>query len=125
MKMLVDDLIKRGIYPPLIIRFSDILKHKVEELNNCFLSAIKEYEYKGDYRAVFPIKTNQQKQVAESVLKYGGSYKYGLEAGCNASFMVFDSTDFYDVFVNNRIRKLVFSLGRLVVVNYAESRVIP
>lgn len=84
---LVEDLIKRGIYPPMIIRFSDILKRKVEEINNCFLSAIKEYGYQGDYRAVFPIKTNQQKQVAESVVRYGEAYQYGLEAGSKAELI--------------------------------------
>jgi len=87
LKELVHDLIRRGINPPIILRFSDILRRKVEEINNCFQSAIKEYEYKGDYRAVFPIKTNQQKHVAESVLKFGNSYKYGLEAGSKAEFI--------------------------------------
>lgn len=87
LKELVDDLVKRGIYPPLIIRFSDILKRKVEEINRCFHSAINEYEYSGKYRAVFPIKTNQQKQVAESVIKYGEIYRYGLEAGSKAELI--------------------------------------
>lgn len=87
LKALVDDLIRRGISTPLILRFSDILKRKVEEINNCFISAIKEYGYRGDYRAVFPIKTNQQKQVVESVVKYGEPYRYGLEAGSKAELI--------------------------------------
>lgn len=87
LKLLVDDLVKRGINPPMIIRFTDILRHKVEEINRCFQSAIKEYEYHGEYRAVFPIKTNQQKQVAESVLKFGLDFHYGLEAGSKAELV--------------------------------------
>jgi len=87
LKELVHDLGRRGIRPPLIIRFSDILKHKVEEINQCFQNAISEYEYKGDYRAVFPIKTNQQKQISESVMKFGKKYQYGLEAGSKAELL--------------------------------------
>lgn len=88
LKELVDDLKKRGIKAPIIIRFSDILKSKVEEINNCFQSAIKEYSYKGEYRAVFPIKTNQQKQITESVIKFGRDFHYGLEAGSKAELIV-------------------------------------
>lgn len=87
LKCLVHDLTRRGINPPIIVRFSDILKHKVEEINYCFMSAIKEYGYNGEYRAVFPIKTNQQKQVCESVLKYGTDFQYGLEVGSKSELI--------------------------------------
>lgn len=87
LKDLIDDLIRRRIQPPLILRFSDILRHRVGQINESFRSAIKEYEYEGEYRAVFPIKTNQQKQVAQSVLKFGKDYCYGLEAGSKAELI--------------------------------------
>ena len=72
---------RRGIGLPLLIRFSDILKSRVVELNEAFRSAIAEYGYKGDYRGVYPIKVNQDRYVVEEIVEYGRPYHYGLEAG--------------------------------------------
>jgi len=47
--------------------------------------------------------------------------RYGLSPGCDASLIVFDGTDFYDIFVNNKVPKLVFFSGRLVAANQRES----
>jgi arginine decarboxylase len=81
LKELVDDIQRRGIGLPLLIRFSDILKSRVEELNEAFRRAIKEFDYQGIYKGVYPIKVNQQRQVVEEILAYGKKYDYGLEAG--------------------------------------------
>ncbi|HLZ54819.1 MAG TPA: biosynthetic arginine decarboxylase [Verrucomicrobiae bacterium] len=71
----------RGLKFPLLIRFQDILRHRVESLNQAFRSAITEYNYQGRYRGVFPIKVNQLREVVEEILDAGKSYEFGLEVG--------------------------------------------
>jgi len=66
---------------PLLIRFQDLLRHRVETLNNAFADAIAEHKYTGAYRGVFPIKVNQLREVVEEILDAGKPYKYGLEVG--------------------------------------------
>ena len=81
LKDLVDEVRRRGIAPPLLIRFSEILKARVEELNGAFLRTIAEYGYRGTYRGVYPIKVNQERYVVEKLLEAGRPYHFGLEAG--------------------------------------------
>ena len=81
LKELVDETRKRGIAPPLLIRFSEILKARVVELNEAFRRAISEYGYRGTYRGVFPIKVNQEAYVVERLVEAGRPYHFGLEAG--------------------------------------------
>ncbi len=81
LKKLVDELRQRGLQPPLLIRFADILKHRVWEIHNAFDSAISEHDYTGAYRCVYPIKVNQQRHVVEELLEMGKPYGMGLEAG--------------------------------------------
>jgi arginine decarboxylase len=81
MKELVDEVRKRGISLPLLIRFSDILHHRIVELNEAFRRAISEYGYKATYRGVYPIKVNQDRYVVERITRTGKQYNYGLEAG--------------------------------------------
>src|ERR1700690_2596569 len=71
----------RGLKFPLLIRFQDILRHRVEALNLAFRGAITEYNYKGKYRGVFPIKVNQLREVVEEILDAGKPYDFGLEVG--------------------------------------------
>jgi arginine decarboxylase len=80
-KGLVDELVQRGLSMPLLIRFSDILRSRIELLNGCFKKAITEYGYKGEYKGVYPIKVNQHRFVVEEIVNYGKPWKYGLEAG--------------------------------------------
>lgn len=81
LKQLVDTLIMRGIQPPILIRFREILKHRMEELYQAFRNSIQEYGYKGDYFCAFPIKVNQQRHVVEEVHAFGRPLGFGLEAG--------------------------------------------
>ncbi len=78
---LVEKLELRGIYLPILIRFAEILKHRLGELHQAFQNSITEHGYKGKYCCVYPIKVNQQRQVVEEVFKYGRPYHFGLEAG--------------------------------------------
>ena len=81
LKQLVDTLVLRGISLPILIRFAEILKHRLGELHDAFDTAIREHKYNGRYCCVYPIKVNQQRQVVEEVLEFGRPYKFGLEAG--------------------------------------------
>ena len=81
LKELVDQLQMRGIQLPILLRFTDILRHRVGEIHDAFDSAIKEFGYQGSYCCVYPIKVNQQRQVVEEILDFGKQYSYGLEAG--------------------------------------------
>ncbi len=81
LKELVDEVRERGIGLPLLIRFSEIIKGRVVELNEAFARAIKEYGYQGAYRGVYPIKVNQDRHLVERLVEYGRPYHFGLEAG--------------------------------------------
>ena len=81
LKHLVDDIQSKGYSLPVLLRFSDILKSSITNLATVFQNAIDEYQYKGQYHGVFPIKVNQQRQVVEEIVKFGRPYNIGLEAG--------------------------------------------
>src|SRR6202051_3480602 len=81
LKELVDNLQLRGISLPILIRFGEILKHRLGEMHQAFQNAINDNNYKGSYCCVYPIKVNQQRQVVEEVFQYGRPYKFGLESG--------------------------------------------
>lgn len=71
----------RGLKFPLLIRFQDILRHRVEAINLAFRNSIAEFNYQGSYRGVFPIKVNQLREVVEEILDAGRPYQFGLEVG--------------------------------------------
>ncbi|MGQ0507756.1 MAG: biosynthetic arginine decarboxylase [Myxococcaceae bacterium] len=81
LKELVDEVRRRGIGLPVLIRFTDVLRNRVIHLNEAFKKAIGEHGYKGLYRGVYPIKVNQHRYVAETIVDTGRQYSYGLEAG--------------------------------------------
>ncbi|MBV8762610.1 MAG: biosynthetic arginine decarboxylase, partial [Deltaproteobacteria bacterium] len=81
MKELIDELVARGIQLPILLRFSDILRSRIELLCSAFNGAIREYGYGGQYRGVYPIKVNQNRTVVEEIIEFGRPYHYGLEAG--------------------------------------------
>ena len=85
---LVGDLERRGLRPPLLVRFSDILASRVKGLCAAFESAIHEYGYRGRYRGVYPIKVNQQRQVVEEIIAEGAPHGVGLEAGSKPELLV-------------------------------------
>jgi arginine decarboxylase len=87
LKELVDTLVLRGIGLPILIRFADILKHRLGELHAAFDTAIAEHKYQGGYCCVYPIKVNQQRQVVEEVLEFGKPFHFGLEAGSKPELM--------------------------------------
>lgn len=81
LKVLVDEIQQRGIQLPLLIRFPDILRTRLQTLCASFQTAIQEYNYRSVYRGVYPIKVNQQRHVVAAIVEAGRPYHFGLEAG--------------------------------------------
>ena len=85
---LVQDLKRRGLRTPLLIRFSDLLASRLTQLVTSFETAIEEYGYQGRFRGVYPIKVNQQRHVVEEIIQFGASKGIGLEAGSKPELLV-------------------------------------
>ena len=77
----VNEARARGLSFPLVIRFQDLLRHRVESVNCAFENAIAEFGYRNCYRGVFPIKVNQLREVIEEIVDAGQQFHFGLEAG--------------------------------------------
>src|SRR5256714_4498184 len=75
------DLEEQGIALPVLLRFSDILRSRIEALTTRFNDARTEFAYTGGYTTVYPIKGNQQRHVIEVILEFGKSHGVGLECG--------------------------------------------
>ncbi len=75
------DLEAQGVPLPVLLRFSDILKRRIETLSESFDAAIREFEYTGGYTTVYPIKVNQQRHVVEEIVEFGRKHGVGLECG--------------------------------------------
>src|SRR5882724_4115569 len=75
---------RRGLRLPLVVRFQDLLRNRVEEINESFRRSIADQEYQGRYQGVFPIKVNQLREVVEEILDAGAPYLFGIEAGSKA-----------------------------------------
>ena len=76
----------RGSRLPLLVRFADILRHRLARLQGAFAQAMREWDYAGGYTAVYPVKVNQQKGVAGELARAGGD-GFGLEAGSKPELM--------------------------------------
>ncbi len=85
---LTQDLLDRGIRVPIMIRFPDIIKSRVELLNGCFQKAFADHGYKGQYCGVYPIKVNQQRHLVQELVKYGKDFRMGLECGSKPELLV-------------------------------------
>lgn len=81
LRELVERVRLRGIELPVLLRFADVLKHRLTEIHDAFSRAIADHGYTGRYCCVYPIKVNQQRQVVEEVVRFGEPYEFGLEVG--------------------------------------------
>ena len=84
----IDEAVGMGLKAPMVIRFQDLLRHRVIQLNETFRQAIKQEGYKGEYRGVFPIKVNQLREVVDEIVAAGKDYNYGIEAGSKPELMI-------------------------------------
>ncbi len=88
LRALVDDLIKRKIKPPVLLRFMDVLQGRIAAINRVFRNAIEENDYPARYQTFYPIKVNQQRQVVEAIAKFGKRYNIGLEVGSKPELVI-------------------------------------
>src|SRR5258708_18513946 len=77
----VNEARARNLGFPLLLRFQELVRHRVEATNRAFQSAISEFGYQNHYRGVFPIKVNQLREVVEEIVDAGEQFHFGLEAG--------------------------------------------
>ncbi|MEW5928435.1 MAG: biosynthetic arginine decarboxylase [Gemmatimonadota bacterium] len=84
---LATDLEQQGVGLPVLLRFSDILRTRIETLSERFRTAIREFEYRGGYTTVYPIKVNQQRHVVEEIVAFGEPHGVGLEVGSKPELM--------------------------------------
>jgi arginine decarboxylase len=84
---LVNECHRRGLNMPVLLRFSNILATRIDEINESFRKAIRDASYAGEYRGVYPIKVNQQREVVEDITTLGRKYHHGLEAGSKAELI--------------------------------------
>ncbi|WP_419238983.1 biosynthetic arginine decarboxylase [Photobacterium leiognathi subsp. mandapamensis] len=90
LSQLADELITAGASLPVLVRFPEVMHHRVDSLCSVFNQAIENYGYQGDYLAVYPIKVNQQEEVVSEILKsqYAKQQRQlGLEAGSKPELM--------------------------------------
>ena len=85
---IIGDLEEQGFRTPLLLRFSDILASRLEQITACFGQAIKTHDYHGHYRPVYPIKVNQQRHVVEEIVQFGSPLGVGLEAGSRPELLI-------------------------------------
>ena len=78
---LVAEAKAQGLSFPMVLRFQDLLQHRVQTINKAFGAAIEEFKYNGVYRGVFPIKVNQLQEVVEEIMLAGEAFHFGIEAG--------------------------------------------
>ena len=88
LKALVDDLQRRGIDLPILVRFPDMVADRVKLVNEAFTQAMAGADYQGAYRGVFPIKVNQNHHLVESLLEAGRPFHLGLEAGSKPELLL-------------------------------------
>ncbi len=88
LRQLVDDLQERGIRLPILIRFPDIIKTRIDMLAGCFAKAMQDSSYKGTYCGVYPIKVNQQRHIVEQIVQWGQLHRFGLEAGSKPELLI-------------------------------------
>jgi len=84
LKEIIDDLSRRGIHAPVLLRFPQLVASQVRKLQRAFSKSIREYDYQGTHMCVYPMKVNQQRPVVEEYLREGSRYDFGLEAGSKA-----------------------------------------
>ncbi|CAN4112466.1 unnamed protein product [Withania somnifera] len=77
-----------GLQMPLVVRFPDVLKNRLESLQSAFDSAVHSRGYEAHYQGVYPVKCNQDRFVVEDIVKFGSHYRFGLEAGSKPELLL-------------------------------------
>ena len=100
LKEIIDDLARRGVTAPVLLRFPQLVAGQVRKLQRAFSKSIREFEYQGAHMCVYPMKVNQQRSVVEEYLREGSRYDFGLEAGSKAELYVMRKLDSMEESIN-------------------------
>ncbi|KAH9325259.1 hypothetical protein KI387_005437, partial [Taxus chinensis] len=85
---LIDSLQRLDVKPPMVIRFPDVLFHRMRKLHECFVKAIDKYDYQQHFQGVFPIKCNHDPFLLEDIVEFGRQFKFGLEVGSKPELLI-------------------------------------
>ncbi len=85
---IIEEIEEKGIKGPILLRFPHLIRKQINSLYTSFNKAIKEFEYKGKFHAVFPLKVNQFPSFVKPLIKIAQKYNYGLEAGSKAELIL-------------------------------------
>jgi len=85
---IVKDIEEKGFQGPILIRFPHLIRKQINSLYNSFKKAIKFFDYKGEFKAVFPLKVNQFPTFIKPLIKIADKFNYGLEAGSKAELIL-------------------------------------
>ncbi|MEO1927683.1 MAG: biosynthetic arginine decarboxylase [Nautiliaceae bacterium] len=85
---IIEEIEEKGIKGPILLRFPHLIRKQINSLYTSFHKAIKEFEYKGKFHAVFPLKVNQFPTFVKPLIKIAQKYNYGLEAGSKAELIL-------------------------------------
>lgn len=85
---IVNTLLDDGYKGPIILRFNHLIKKQIEQIYTNFNNAIKEFDYRGSFNAVYPLKVNQFPGFVKSLVKLGKNLNYGLEAGSKGELLL-------------------------------------
>ena len=79
---------EKDVRGPIVLRFPHLIKKQIQSLYKHFDYSIKENNYKGSFKAVFPLKVNQFPHLVQAVVDAGKELNYGLEAGSKAELIL-------------------------------------
>ena len=85
---IIKEIEEKGFQGPILIRFPHLIRKQINSLYNSFKKAIKTFEYKGRFKAVFPLKVNQFPTFIKPLIKIADKFNYGLEAGSKAELIL-------------------------------------
>ncbi len=78
---------RAGLRLPLLLRFTDVLQHRRQQLQQAFAEAMCEHDYGGGYTAIYPVKVNQQHGVVSELVAGTDAQACGLEAGSKSELL--------------------------------------
>jgi len=85
---ITEEIREKGYKGPLLLRFPHLIEKQISTLFNTFNKTKKEFNYQGDFQAVFPLKVNQFPNFVHALMEVSQGYNYGLEAGSKAELII-------------------------------------
>jgi len=85
---ITQEIREKGYKGPLLLRFPHLIEKQISTLFNTFERAKKEFNYQGNFHAVFPLKVNQFPNFIHALIDVSQNHHYGLEAGSKAELII-------------------------------------